>query len=402
MEPTPRTAAGYQITLILACGVFLSCGVILAGIGPSLPRLALQIGRDIAVLGWLFTAVSIGAVVSQFWIVRAIRSLGQRAVLTLGMVLIAIGTIGVTASTQLPLLLVGALLIGIGFGNVLAAGNGLIAQLFPTRSAAALNGINIFFGVGSMSGPAIAGLAAARLGMPQVALWIGAGLLLVLAPLVLWFAAPPPALGMTAEQSRVGAPPMPGIWLLGFLLLMYTGTEIGFGGWITVYLINSSKIAATSAALATAGFWLALTIGRGLGVLFGLRFTPQTLLLSSLLGMLGAALLLANSVDSLGRSIVGVALFGLSCGPVFPTTLAIVTSAARQSGTGASLVLALGNSGGLILPALLGQILSRYGPSAMAGMLLAETLLMMLLGLTAAWAGTNARIRSNPAPNPQQ
>jgi fucose permease len=85
------------------------------------------------------------------------------------------------------------------------------------------------------------------------------------------------------------------------------------------------------------------------------------------------------SAGNLEGSVAGVLLFGLSCGPVFPTLLALVTAATRGRGTAASLVLALGNCGGLIIPALLGWLLNRYGPSSTSGMLLGAALAMLIL-----------------------
>src|SRR5580765_2341817 len=192
MEQTHISSTTTRRTLALACAVFLSAGVTLSGVGPALPLLALHIGQDIAVLGALFTAISLGIILTQFGAGMASARFGQRFVLAAGMLLMGSGGVSVTFGSSLATVLAGALLLGIGFGGILAAGNLLIGQLFPTRSAAALNGVNLFFGVGAMLGPAIAGLAGLRLGTPRTALWVGAGLLLALVPIVLIYAARPP------------------------------------------------------------------------------------------------------------------------------------------------------------------------------------------------------------------
>jgi fucose permease len=295
-----------------------------------------------------------------------------------------VGALGVTLSGSLIAMLVCALLAGFGFGAVLTAGNLLVARLFAARSAAALNGVNVFFGVGSVLGPALAGLAGARLGLPQLGLWAGAALLLLLAPAILAFAAPPPA--GQAASGPAGKPSSAAvIWLLALLLLLYVGTEVGFGGWVTVYLLNGANFSPATAALLASGFWLALTGGRVIGAALGLRMTPLTLLSAALAGLVaGAALLLLGGG---APTIAGVLLLGLSCGPVFPTTLSVVTTAAGGAGR-VGLVLALGNCGGMILPALFGVLLSRYGPAAMAGTVLAASAAM--LGLCAAAAAASA------------
>ena len=385
---TPSTTTGR--TLALACAVFLSAGVTLAGVGPALPLLALHSGQDIAVLGGLFTTISLGIILTQFGAGLVSARFGQRFVLAAGMLLMGSGSIGVTFGRSLATLLAGALLLGIGFGGVLAAGNLLVGQLFPTRSAAALNGVNLFFGVGSMLGPAIAGLAGLRLGTPQTALWVGAGLLLALVPIVLIYAARPPTQAVKQQATEQPQQRNTG-WMLGLLLLIYIGTEVGFSGWLTVYLITGSSLAPATAALVVSGFWLALTLGRTLGAVLGLRLTPALLLTNSLLGLLIGAILLVLGVGDRATSIAGVLCLGLSCGPVFPTVLAIVATTARNSAATTSLVLAIGNSGGLIIPVLLGVLLARYGPSAAAGLVLVAALTMLVLCAAMLWTSASAR-----------
>ncbi len=359
--------------------------MILSGLGPSLPYLAERVNRDVAALGGLFSALSLGVVVVQAVIGRLSARFGLRAVLAGGMAILASGALAISLGPTLLALLAGAFLTGIGFGVVLAAGNTLVARLFASRSASALNGVNVFFGVGSLLGPAIAGIGIQLIGTPQATLWVGATLLILLAVGVLTIAAAPPPLAADAPPEPSGIRETR-LWLLGFLLLLYTGTEVGLGGWITVYMGESAGMEPTAAALATSGFWLALTIGRALGALLGMRLKPLTLLINSLLGILAGAALLVLGVGSTPLSLLAVLLIGLACGPVFPTALALATT--DRTGTG--IVLGVGNGGGLILPALLGVILTSYGPSAMALMVFGTSLLM--IGLWALIARTSVPV----------
>jgi MFS transporter, FHS family, L-fucose permease len=390
MEPPEISSRTTRRTLALVCAVFLGAGVTLSGIGPALPLLALHIEQDIAVLGGLFTATSLGTILTQFGAGLVSARFGQRMVLAVGLLLMGSGVVGVTFGRNLPTLLAGALLFGIGFGGVLAAGNVLVGQLFPTRSAAALNGVNLFFGIGSILGPMIAGFAGLRLGAPQSAIWVGAGLLLALVPIILIYAAQPRT--QAAKHSRQERPQQRNTdWMLAILLLIYIGTEVAFSGWLTVYLSAGSGLAAASIALIVSGFWLALTLGRALGAVLGLCLTPAQLLTTSLLGILIGAILLVLGVGDNGTSIAGVLVLGLSCGPVFPTVLAIVATTARNSAATTSLVLAIGNSGGLIIPVLVGVLLARYGPSAAAGLVLVAALAMLALCAAMLWNGATAR-----------
>jgi fucose permease len=370
----PRATA-YR-SLALACATFLSAGVILASLGPSLPLLAAHVGQDVAALGGLFTAFSAGIIIAQFVIGPASRRFSQRRVLPAGMLFMGLGALGITFGRSLPALFGAALLAGIGFGGVLTAGNMLVAQLFAARSAAALNGVNVFFGVGSILGPALAGYTGASFGMPQAAVWVGAGAIIALAPMMRNLASvrSPSHVASTAGGNAIH----PALrWLFGLLLLVYIGTEVGFGGWLTLYMVESARLDLSGAALVTSGFWLALTSGRAAGAWLGLHLAPGKLLMISLSGLLLGAAMLNLGIGHYATTMAAVLLFGLSCGPIFPTVLALVT---RESGGATSLALALGNGGGLIIPAMLGLLLAQRGPAAAAGLVLAAAVMMIAIG----------------------
>jgi MFS transporter, FHS family, L-fucose permease len=378
---------GEMWTLALVCGAFLGAGTALASLGPSLPWLAQRTGQELASLSWLFTALSGGVVLMQMGLGPASSRLGLRGVLAMGMAVMGCAMLGTTLAPNLATLVAAIGLAGVGFGGVLGAGNILVARTFEQHSATALNGVNIFFGLGAILGPAIVGQAEARLGLPQVAMWIGCALTIALAPLVPWLATAPPTpahAGRGATGERVRAWP---VWALGLLLLIYTGTEVGFSGWVTVYMQRSAGMALAEATLVASGFWLALSGGRILGAALGMRLTARSLLLVALAGLVSGAALLALSVGAVDRSLAGAMLFGMACGPVFPTVVALITTLSRGNSGLAGLALGLGNSGGLVLPALIGLLLTSYGPPVMVGVVLACTLSMLGLGALALQSG---------------
>jgi fucose permease len=108
--------------------------------------------------------------------------------------------------------------------------------------------------------------------------------------------------------------------------------------------------------------------------------------------MLIGAILLVLGVGDRATSIAGVLCLGLSCGPVFPTVLAIVTTTVRNGAATTSIVLAIGNGGGLIIPVLMGVLLARYGPSAVASLVLIAVLAMLALCASMLWSGASRRI----------
>lgn len=383
--------------LVAVSAIFLTAGATLAGIGPALPALAALARQDLAAMGALFSAISFGVVLAQFVAGPASDRYGQRVVIGAGLLLMGAGTLGVGAGLPFWLMLACGLLLGFGFGSLLASGNVLVARLFPARSAAALNGVNIFFGIGSIVGPALVGAAGRKLGAPQAALWGLAAALLLLAPLALRYVpALPPAAPPMREGRRGGRTAV--FWLLGLLLLVYTGTEVGFGGWITLYMMISVGMPPTSAALVASGFWLALTVGRALAAGLGMRFGSGALLAVSLAVALAGASLLVTSVGQLERTLVAAGMLGLAYGPIFPTVLAVVTRAAQGSSARTGIALVVGNCGGLLIPNLLGQLLAGGGPPSLAGFVLGASVAMIALSAAVALAhGGGARVQP-PAP----
>ena len=75
-------------------------------------------------------------------------------------------------------------------------------------------------------------------------------------------------------------------------------------------------------------------------------------------------------------------LIGFCFGPIFPTALSIVTATFRRApGTAASVVVALGSLGGMLLPWIQGALLESRGPSSSVLLVAAGTLAMLALEL---------------------
>jgi fucose permease len=370
-------------TMAASCASFFALGLVTAALGPALPGLAANASSSLATIGAVFTALFLGGLIAQLVAGPLNDRLGQRPVLLAGIALLALGTCGIAASQALPLTLVSAAVAGLGHGAIDISTNVLIAEVFADRSASALNLLNVFFGAGAVAGPAIAGLTLRAWGTALPALWIGAGLMLAQLPLVPLLAVPPRA-PQPAGHAERGAALLrsPALWACGALLLLYVGIENGLGGWTTAYLERTTSIGTAAAALVTAGFWLALTGGRVVGALLGTRLAAGALLLLSLCGALVGGVLLAASTGSASLTVVAVLLIGLCFGPIFPTTLAIVTATFRRApGTAASLAVALGSLGGMLLPWAQGALLERSGPAASVLLVAAGTLAMLLLNL---------------------
>jgi fucose permease len=152
------------------------------------------------------------------------------------------------------------------------------------------------------------------------------------------------------------------------------------GGWTTTYIEQTLQISIETAALVTAGFWLALTAGRMVSAAIGLRLSPERLLTASLAGASAGSLLMIAGQGNMLLTAAGVLLIGFCFGPIYPTMVAI-TTAAFPSGPGkaVSITAASGSLGGMAMPWMQGVLLTRVGPTFSAIFTLAGSLAMLLL-----------------------
>lgn len=369
--------------LIISCLIFLSLGITTAVIGPILPELAANNQVGLAAIGSVFSALFLGALLAQLISGPFSDRVGQTPVLVGAALLLAAGSVGLTLSRSLPLTLALAFTAGLGHGAVDLCTNVLIARVYAGRSVSALNLLNLFFGVGAFLAPAAVGLFLAGLGSGLGVMWLVAGLLAIQAVFVLRLRAPlsPSQTGGQVQQNgRIYGSAL--VWLLALLLMLYVGTESGIAGWITTYMSQTTAISYERATLIASAFWLALTAGRLVSALIGMRASARSVLLISLAGSLAGGLLQAASSGNAALTIAGVLLTGFSFGSIYPTVISLAAEAfPNQPGRAVSVVAAMGSVGGMLLPWLQGVLLERFNPSvSMLFVLVAIGLMAIVFG----------------------
>jgi MFS transporter, FHS family, glucose/mannose:H+ symporter len=372
---------GRRVTLAVLCGVFLAAGVVMAALGPVLPDFSRQTGRDLGEVGRAFIAVFGGSLLAQILAGPTSDRLGRRIVMVAGLVLCGAGAAGMAASHRMLWLLVSALIFGLGYGCCTLAVNVLASELVPGRRASTVNLVNLFFAVGAIAGPLVAGASLEWFGSALPSIWIASALLLFLAPLGLW-SVPAPIAGLprTRASSSGLDRAMPFIVALGLLLALYVGSESSLGAWAPTYLQRSTSLDAAGATTSTAAFWLALCFGRLLATVAGIRMSAERLMMLSLTGAAGGGALLVGGHGSAWRSVTALSILGFTFGPIYPTGIAIVTERfPHAAGAAASRIGLLAAMGGMACPWLHGLVLTSRGTLASA--LLALTLLIAMLGL---------------------
>ncbi|HPH94879.1 MAG TPA: MFS transporter [Anaerolineaceae bacterium] len=349
--------------LSLCCVVFLGLGIVTAALGPALPELAIQNATDLGTIGVLFTALFLGAMTAQVAAGFIGNRIPPKTMFLAGLGVMGVALIGLYFSRNLLLTVVCGVMVGLGHGTVDLDGTVMIADAYEGRQVSALNALHLFFGIGAVGGPYIVSLAMQN-GIPAVwSLIAGGMLMLVCAPVMLVMKVRHQT-AVPQETRKNGSVLKSALmWLLAFYLLFYVGIETGLGGWVAAYLNQTTGMALANGAMAASGFWLALTIGRLTAALLGRRFSPLKVLLFSVMTSLAGAILLPLSTGQQTLSLVAVLLTGLGFGPMFPTTVAAATEFfPEERARAASICIAMGSVGGMILPWLQGIILQNMGP----------------------------------------
>jgi fucose permease len=403
----------HRPALFLLCATFVADGLTIAAIGPMLPELAAQTDRTLAGMGTLFIAQFGGALLSTILGGRVSDRFGRRVVLVVASLLFSVATVAVTFSSGLAVMLICMTVLGLGYGGVGIAVNVLASELTPHRRAAALNFVNLFYAAGAIAGPLLAGRMLVWFGTARPAMWIGAVGMLLLAPLAMRVKLPASAvaarrpgrasMGADTHDERSDAlrddrgeqgrhedheddrVPAHFIWTSGLLLFLYVGSEAAMGAWTPAYLAASTGVDAARAATLTSLFWVSLCAGRLLGTFGGLHLTAERLLTLSLSLAAAGALVLTAGHSIVWSSVIALVLLGLSFGPVYPTTVAIVTARfPHAAGTAMSRLASVGQAGGMLLPALHGWLLARAGTMSSAlltlGVAVAMATLWMAIG----------------------
>src|SRR5438067_727042 len=332
-----------RITWLAHAAVLLT-GLDAGWVGPLLPSIARAQGLALDRVGLLVSAIFAGFCVTVLLGGEVVDRWGGRVALALAAGLIAAGLVGLATLPGLPALLASAFVIGLGTGVSDVSSHVVIAALNRERVAAALNYLNVSFGVGALVGPVGVGFAL-RAGLPYGAVF-GAGA--VAAALVVALLLTTPLVhergAVATARDKAALLTRPVLWVLGGVLFLYIAAEAGVGSWLASYLHVVGDLDEAVAAWGVSLFWAGLIGGRLLSGWLAAHVAVRPLTLGAA-GLTAAALAaLAFAPAQLGVQAAAAALIGLGCGPIFPNVVA--TGAAlfpRHVGTMTAMVITIGS-----------------------------------------------------------
>ncbi len=365
----------------LAYACLLMFGLHAGWIGPFLAQISRSVFVPIDDAGLVISAASAGYFVALLVVGSLSHRWSAQTILVVAMTLFGAGLIGLALAAGLPTLVSAGVLIGVGNGAIDVAANALVVDLNRERLAAALNYLHMLFGVGALIGPLIVGFALARV-IPYWWIFAGGGLACWTVAISLFISPAVEVRVPATAGSFLTLLARPLIWVLGGMLCLYVGGEMGIGAWLFLYLRTAAALGDTIASWGVSLYWLGLIVGRVAGGRLAHRIAPREL--TMLASTLSAAALIGLIAAPMSHGIAAAMVFliGLGYGPIFPNMIAV--GAARfpaQVGRMSSIVIAGGALGGVFVPWIMGRAMEVATPRLSMEYALGVTLLMALLSI---------------------
>ncbi len=370
MPPLKKKAA-YSTVLRLQIGIgilaFILMGLHDGLLGVLLPSIRADYQVDKATVSLIFLASTFGYLTSAFASGLLVARIGIRNLLLLGVGVFVVGVSLLSLHVPFSILPVCLYCTGFGLGIIDAGLNSYFVN-FP-RSTFLLNLLHALYGAGALLGPLVAsGMLALNFFWTTCYLVLIAVGVVVLAGITLVFRPgtvplPPKTSGDAIEKNMLSSTlRLRIVWLCAAFLLFYVGAEVSMGTWSYSFLTEERHQEPLLSGWAVSGFWLGLTLGRLILGHIGERIGNKRLIQGCLAGVV-VGVLLVWLVSWGPVSALGLWITGFSLGPIFPTTIALISHMVppRLGPTAIGFAASLGSMGAAFFPWFTGNLAQWFG-----------------------------------------
>jgi fucose permease len=372
------------LVVVVEVGLFVGLlGIPDGGLGVMWPSLRHAFHRPVGDLGILVLAGTVPYLLASAHAARAVRRLG------FGTLTVAIGAVGTAAFVGCALapvwgVVVGAFaVLGWSRGSTDAALN---AHVSATEGVRRLGLLHASYGVGATAGPLLVSFVLGLGGGWQASVVTFAVIascvtLAAVAAREGWAvtpaAAPRGTGSCTPNTAATGRGGVRDVAALLGVFAVYTGTEAATGAWAFTVLTQSRHLERGVAAVAVAGYWGALTVGRfGLAAVGHRVGRGRAVWGGSALALVGVVLF------AVGGRVVGAAslpLAGLGFAPMFPVMVSLIPDRVgpERSATLIGWAVGVAAVGGPAGTALAGVVADRAGVATIAAVLVVLSALLL-------------------------
>jgi fucose permease len=342
--------------LIVASSVaILLYGMIAAMLGTILPELSARLRITPRQNGTIAFAQALGLILASLAAGPLLDNEGKKIGMVLGLFLMSIALFALPRARNFQNIAWLLFLLGVGSGILVDGANSLASDVGENHRAIALNLANLFFGIGAFATPFISANFFKK-NSARLCYTIAALTIVTLAIEAVTQMPSPSGTGRFVLTDVAPVLGRPLLLMTGLFLFLYITCEVGVWNWLPRHLIAQGIPESTALNILSFGFAIGMLIGRA-GILPILRQVPPitvTMTCAAAMAVTTIAMLRTN------RPIVAwilVFLAGVSMGPVFPTTIAIVgDSFPRMSSTAIGFVITCGWIGLAVSSRIIGSI----------------------------------------------
>lgn len=367
-----QTKAGRRLIFLTLCLTYISTGILAALPGASLPQLATNTHVSLALVGDMFALSGFGFMLGALLAGSLIAFIHPKYWMSLGLLLLGVGSVATALTTSFPLLLASQLVKGFGFGFIDISLNSMATLSFEENLTESLNNIHGMYGLGALLGPLILAFGLQFFNNFPFAYFVGSilGVAVVILALPQHVPAPPrrvksdtPARSTNrAELRKVLLRGL--LWLMLLQLSLYVAAELGFSNWIVSIVSKSAGISLVLAAPVATAFYIGLTAGRlgGAQVLRRGWLSEKSLLYVATVGGAIAGIIAALFPSQLFVAYLASALVGCFYGPLFPSIMALTNQRfAHAIGLVSSIMMVGTGASSMLLPTAMGALLPVIG-----------------------------------------
>ena len=363
-----------NLSIYSGISIFAVMGGFTSSYGVMVPYFREKFSLDLAQSGFIFFAHGVTALIGVVIGTITVSKLKAAYVGGLGAPLMGLGAILIGTAPSWNITLIGVTVVGVGFGACDATISQFLSRGGSEKAVRLVNILNAGFAIGAVVGPILIAGAVPDLFSQLLFAWAA-----------VFFVVGYMFISNTSgylKRDHSTAKPDGHKFVFSMLLLgiaFYVGVEVGASGWIPTYMIDknySAQMGATALAL----FFLSLAAGRILILPLAKKFSPtQIVLASSILIILSLFF-----IGSTSFALLGFAIMGFVCGPVFPTAMVWAVRINPGDPRTAGFMMFAAIAGASISPSLMGIVMQRSGTEILAWLLMVPALLSLAVyGLAA-------------------
>lgn len=311
------------ILLVMIFFTFIGVGLPDSVLGTAWPSMYREFGLPISLAGYITAAISACTTISSLFSARLIKRFGTGVVTAVSTGMTALALLGFAVTQHAAFFFLLAIPLGLGAGTIDTALNNFVALHY---SAAKMNFLHCFYGVGVSLSPYVMSLALGAEGNWRKGYFIVAGLqclitLVSVLALPLW----KKVQKQDEEENELVSEVVPLKMLLGMPAVRLTvlsffaacALELCAGQWSSSYFVNTRGLHPDRAAATAMLFYLGLSCGRFLSGLLAGKLGRHKLIWAAVCAQLCGLVLFVLPVP-LAVTSCALFLIGLGVGPIFP------------------------------------------------------------------------------------